>query len=214
MQGFKTYAVAALAVAYAAYGYFFAPAPYHIDLNTALDIVFAAGGVSALRSGIKTEIAKLANVFGITPQQLSAMEANFAAAIPKIATAAATAAKRAAPSIVTALFCVMLIGPMVSACGTTQGQTVADLEISYTAAAKVATVAINSGLLDTATIQTLKNYNDKIDTLGADGQHHGLIVDARNAAMSGNSALLAVALSALQAAIADLTAYEAAHNLH
>lgn len=87
--------------------------------------------------------------------------------------------------------------------------TVAQIELGYTPVATAAAAYMNSGAADQATKDTLKELNDAIDTKGADGQRHGLLIAARTAAMSGNSAVAAASIEALQQGIAALGAYEA-----
>lgn len=99
------------------------------------------------------------------------------------------------------------------ATGPTAPQTVAQIEIGYTALANIAAQNCTSGFLSPADCQVAKELNDAIDTKGADGQQHGVLVAARAAAQSGDSVTIAASLSALQQAVAAFTAFEAQKGL-
>jgi hypothetical protein len=97
----------------------------------------------------------------------------------------------------------------LAACTTVDpATTVAQIEIGYTPLATAAAATISSGAVDKSTADTLRQLNDAIDTKGADGQRHGLLVAARTAAMNGDSVVSAAAIEALKQGVAALAGYE------
>lgn len=208
LQGYKTYAVMALAVAYAAYGFFFA---HTLDQNTAMNIVLAALGLGGLRSGFTTEIGKLLALGGVAPSETATIKT-------VAATPVALAAYRTAQKVAPVLACAFIFGAVLmslQACSTTSSpaQTVGTIEITYTGLAETAATACRNGTLSQPDCKLAATFSDAIDTKGADGQQHGVLVAARAAAQSGDSVTAAAALAALQQAVAALAAYEATKGL-
>lgn len=208
LQGYKTYGVMVLAIAYAAYGFFFA---HTLDQKTAMNIVLASLGLGGIRSGLTTEIGKLLASVGIDPTQ--------ATTIKQVAnTPVAIAAYKTAQKLVPVLLVACMIGVLLTtlqACSTTSSpaQTVGAIEITYTGLAETAATACRNGTLSQPDCQLAAQLSDAIDHKGADGQQHGVLVAARAAAQSGDSVTAAAALAALQQGVAAFAAYEAAKGL-
>lgn len=220
LSGYKTYLTGIAMIAYAAVGYFLLKPPNTLTEPAALQIVFAAFALMGLRSGVTTEVSKLLAALGV-----NVLDGN--AATPKLvqqqpnslgAKVDVTARKIAAAASVFLLYAVVpaiaLLSLVACSTATDAPKTVAQIEIAYTPVAGVVATAINGGVIkDAGTIATLKELNDAIDTKGADGQQHGLLVAARAAAQSGDSVLQATELDALQQAVTAFTAYAASKGI-
>jgi hypothetical protein len=113
LAGWKTYGVMVLALAYAAYGYFYA---HTLDAQTALGIAGAALGLGGLRSALTTEAQKMLAAFGINPQ----VNASTVTGLEDRALQNITDfLKSKLPSLTktaVVIFCMFLVSPMLQGC--------------------------------------------------------------------------------------------------
>lgn len=90
---------------------------------------------------------------------------------------------------------------------------VAVIELSYTAAARAAVIAMDHDLVSPSVAHTLRELNDAIDVRGEDGQQHGLLVTARDAAQRGDNVLIPTTYQALVMGMKAFTDYETANHI-
>lgn len=212
LAGVKTYAIAFIVCAFAVAAGTILPAPYHLAPNAAIEMFLGGLGLAGLRSGLTTEVQKVATAFGVDPREFKSVGDASNTILQRLQKLfASLQPTRVVPVLLAAILVIGVLS--VQGCATSPAQTVAQAESGYTVLANLAAGYCESAGHDAGVCATLRELNAAIDVKGADGQRHGALIAARAAAESGDAAAATAANVTLQAAIAALAGFEAAHSV-